>query len=217
VKKRTLLLLDFDGTIADTAAVVLDVGNEVLQEIGKPTVPADKLEEMRNKSPVQLLREYRIPLHRVPSIVNHVRESLKQRLDDIEPVEGMIDIITRYADKEGVDVGLLSSNSLENVEYFLNKHGFRDRFIFRYGGVGVFAKYTKIRSIKRSEGKNAHLIAIGDEVRDVQAARIAQVDNIAVDWGMNSRYRLEKAKAQDVVGSVEELDKTISKLIKSKG
>ncbi len=215
MKQRHLLIFDFDGTIADTAAIVIEVGNEVLREYGLKTVDHKDFEKMRSKTATELLREFKIPLYRVPAIVSSVRHALKERMDVLQPVEGMIPLIKELSEREDTEVAVLSSNSLENVTYFLNKYKFRQYFSFIYGDVGVFSKYTKIRRISRSEGKGAHVISIGDEVRDHEAARIAKVESISVDWGMSSKDRLEAVGAQHVVSSVAQLKSCLDERMKN--
>ncbi len=207
---KNLLLFDFDGTIADTAAIVLEVGNEVLSEYGLKTVSADEVDALRSKTARELMREFKIPIRRVPAMVASIRKALKERIDIVEPVDGMIELIEELSEKEDVELAVLSSNSLENIVFFLNKYKFRDRFSFMYGDVGVFTKYTKIRSVARREGKGARVLSIGDEIRDVEAARIARVDSISVAWGMNSADRLAAAGNTTVVSTVPELRAAIN-------
>ncbi len=216
MSRKTLIILDFDGTIADTAAIVMEVGNTVLEQYGIPKLDEDRFEEMRGKTAPELLKEFHIPFYKIPSIVASVRHNLKSHMDDLEPIEGMLELIKDYSARENVELAVLSSNSLENVSFFLNKYEVRDCFAFLYGDVGVFSKYTKIRRISRSEGKGARVISIGDEVRDVEAGKIARVDSIAVTWGMNSAERLKAAGASHVVNTVKDLAKTLDELIQTK-
>lgn len=213
IHKRALLIFDFDGTIADTAAVVMEVGNEVLAEYGLEQVDPSRFEEMRGKSAPELIREFHVPLYKLPAMVTSVRKSLKQRMDQLKPIDGMLELISEFNELEQVDLAVLSSNSLENVEFFLKKHDIMDDFKFIYGDVGVFSKYIKIRRITRAEGKNATVVGIGDEVRDVEAAKIAKITSVSVDWGLSSRSKLKSSKADHVVSSTKQLRSVLKKLI----
>ena len=57
----------------------------------------------------------------------------------------------------------------------------------------MFGKASKIRRVARKMG-TAHAIYIGDEVRDAEAARAADVAFGAVAWGQN---RMELLQDQD--------------------
>ena len=209
MSKPTLVLFDFDGTIADTAAIVMEVGNEVLREYGLEEVPESEFEAMRAKTATDLLKQFRVPLRKIPAIVTSVRQSLKQRIDVIKPIDGMLELIQELAVMPDVKLIVLSSNSHENVEYFLNKFKIRDEFESIHADVGVFSKYTKIRRISRQEGRGCNVVSVGDETRDVEAARIAKVPAIAVDWGLSANSKLKKSHANHVVSSVKDLRKAI--------
>lgn len=214
MSQKTLLLFDFDGTIADTAAIVMEVGNEVLRQYGMDEVPESEFEAMRAKSAPDLIKQFRVPLRKIPAIVTSVRQSLKQRIDVVQPIEGMLELIQDLAKKNEVTLIVLSSNSLDNVDFFLKKFGIRDCFASIHADVGVFSKYTKIRRITRTVERGARVVSIGDETRDVEAARIAKVPAIAVDWGLSARSKLEKSHANHVVSTVPQLKKAILSYIK---
>ena len=58
--------------------------------------------------------------------------------------------------------------------------------------------------MKQGVEKNETL-CIGDEVRDVQAAKKADVRIVSVSWGFNSPELLEQAGAERIVSTPEEL------------
>ena len=209
MSERLLVLIDFDGTIADTAAIVMEVGNEVLREYGMEEVPEEDFEIMRAKSATDLMKQFKVPVRKIPAIVTSIRSSLKQRIDTIEPIDGMIELLKELAANEQIDISVLSSNSTENVEFFLKKYKIYDIFDSIHGDVGVFSKYTKIRRIAKTEGRGKRVVSVGDETRDVEAARIARVPSIAVDWGLSAEVRLKAAKADHIVNSVPKLKKAI--------
>jgi phosphoglycolate phosphatase len=93
----------------------------------------------------------------------------------------------------GCALGVLTSNSRENAERFLSRHGFPS-FAQIVGGVGLFGKAKALRQLLRSRSAGAERCAyVGDEVRDVEAAREVGMPVVAVGWGYNDPKALEKA------------------------
>ena len=77
---------------------------------------------------------------------------------------------------------VVSSDSEDNVRRAL---GANARSISHFAcGASMFGKAKKFRQVVRRAGVAAHqVIAIGDEVRDAEAARAAGVAFGAVSWG----------------------------------
>ncbi len=89
--------------------------------------------------------------------------------------------------KQSDHFGILTSNSVENVELFLKHHGLQDVFSFVSSTSKLTGKAKHLRSICRTFSIEADdIIYIGDEIRDVKAAKKAGVPVAAVGWGFNS-------------------------------
>jgi phosphoglycolate phosphatase len=88
---------------------------------------------------------------------------------------------------QGVRLGILSSNSRENILACLRGNGLEDVFTFVMGYPRLFGKAKAMRRLLRSEGVPAEqFLYVGDEVRDVEAAQKAGVDVAAVTWGFQT-------------------------------
>lgn len=206
MSRPTLMIYDFDGTIADVNAVATDIANKVLKQHHLPTLSQSDFDKLRAMSASEIMKQFKIPLYKIPSLTNALRTTLKEHIDEIEPVRGMKTLLRDYAAHPDVELAVLSTNSTENIEHFLDKHQLRAHFVSVQGGVGLFSKYTRIRRISRSKlGAGKQVLSIGDELRDVEAARIAKVPAIAVDWGLSARIRLEQSKADHIVSNTKEL------------
>ena len=79
-------------------------------------------------------------------------------------------------------------------------------FVDYYGGIGVFSKTPALRRLlKDHEIDVKDAVYIGDEVRDIEAARAIGLRIIAVSWGFASRDNLVAAKPMQVIDSSDEL------------
>ena len=107
-------------------------------------------------------------------------------------------------------MGILSSNIQENIEAFLEVHGMRDQFTFISSIGRLTGKARHLRAIARTFSlKPDEIIYVGDEIRDLRAARKAGVDVIAVTWGLNSHASLSRERPTFLVEKPCELLKVI--------
>lgn len=102
-------------------------------------------------------------------------------------------------------MGIITTNSRTNVKYFFNAHGF-DMFSFITTTSRIREKSQQLKTIKKSFASETRpIFYIGDETRDIEAARKAGVTAIAVTWGYNSHEILQAYKPDHLVHSPKEL------------
>ncbi len=203
------LVFDFDGTLADSLALGLDLANDFLGDRGHEPLTEDQLEELRSMSVGQLLKRFRIPFYRLPGVVVEARKRMGEMIDDLEPVDGIVDMI-EHLHKDSRKLGLVSTNSEENVRFFLEKYKLEKYFEFVDCGSGVFGKARRLKKVlARNNLDVANCLYIGDELRDVDAARKLKLDIVSVAWGLNSATKLEESNADLTVDTVQELVRLI--------
>jgi phosphoglycolate phosphatase len=138
------------------------------------------------------LRKHSIPLYRVPWLVKEYLFLTSSRMKDVCLFDGLPDLLHRLKDA-GYRLGVLSSNSAENIRSCLRANDALDIFEFVVGYPRLFGKASAIRNLLKTERIDRQCaLFIGDEVRDVEAARKAGVDSAAVGWGFNSEDVLSK-------------------------
>lgn len=206
-----LIIFDFDGTIADTLPVLFDVVNDLADTFGYKKVVKKDIASLRAMSVLQIFRTLHVPLLRVPCIARRIRVELQSRMKHVQPVTSIKPLLLALR-KKGCTLGILTSNAEENVVLFLKKNRL-DIFDFVYSEPGIFRKGKALSHIVQKQRLSASDAAyVGDEVRDVKAARKAGICSVAVTWGFNSRKALEKQNADFVVDSPRELGLVLGKL-----
>lgn len=58
-----------------------------------------------------------------------------------------------------------------------------------YGWIGLFGKPKALKKIQRRFKLKQECVFVGDEVRDIDAARLAGTKCIAVTWGFNTSLK----------------------------
>lgn len=210
---KKLVLFDFDGTIADTFHTLIDVANDLSEEFGYNKIKNKDINKLRDKNAYDVLKYLEFPLIKTPFILKKVRTELSKEIKNFKVVGGIKKVITEL-NKSNYMLGILTSNSKKNVIEFLKRNNF-DRFDFVYSGTSIFGKNRMIKRILRIYNlKPESIIYIGDEVRDIEAAKKANVAVIAVCWGYNSKRILKKQKPDFLVDKPEDIMKVLNRIQK---
>ena len=183
------LIFDFDGTIADTLSAIIRLVNEHAVEYHIRPLEDGDVDELRGMSNIDIIKKYKVPLVKIPSLVLRAQKELNQRIGEMTLFPGMKDLILGLKGM-GVRLGILTSNSRENVQKFLRAQGL-DVFDFIHAEQNFFGKNWALLHLLRKHGlKKDEVLYIGDEVRDIEACQKVGVPVIAASWGFHRRKLL---------------------------
>jgi phosphoglycolate phosphatase len=201
--KYRLAIFDLDGTLADSLPWFLRIANTVADKHGFRRIETHEIESLRGKGSREIVRHFQVPMWRMPLIARDVRRMKAASLDGISlfaGVDGMLESLSA----KGVVRAMVSSDSEDNVRRSL---GANARAISHFAcGASLFGKAKKFAKIMRLAGiPPAQTIAIGDEVRDAEAAQKAGIDFGAVSWGYASMEALRRTRPALVFERMEEI------------
>jgi len=210
---QKVIIFDFDGTIADTVDALLCIANRLAKEFGYIPVTHDELLLIKNLTAREIINYSGISLFKIPFLVKRVKSELKSKISELHPIEGIQECLIEFKRQEH-RLGIITSNSEENVRSFLQRHDLDHLFEFIYSGVTIFGKATVINQILRQKQlKPQTVIYVGDETRDIEASKKANIRVIAVTWGFNSSEALARQnpdylihKPSELLGIVESCD-----------
>lgn len=198
-----LVLFDFDGTIADSFGVIFDIFKTLVPQ--EQELTKQQIREFRNKPYNELLSHFGISVFKVPGLLIKGRQMLRSSIDKVEPFDGITEVIQELH-KSGHRLGILSSNSTQNIKHFVAKYGLESCFDVVRGNIGLLSKPKVIRTImKHMDCPAADTTYIGDEPRDIDAAHKAGVRSIAVTWGFAGEQLLRTHHPEQVVKTSQEL------------
>src|ERR1700733_12276878 len=143
-----LIVWDFDGTLADTLALAFATYNDFALQYG--FLPIDDPAAVRNLGALGFFRKHGIPLYRVPLLVKAYLAATKGRMAGIRLFEGVPELL-RGLKGGGSRVGVLSSNSADNIRSCLNANGVENEFDFVVGYPRLFGKATALRRLLKDE------------------------------------------------------------------
>jgi phosphoglycolate phosphatase len=105
-----------------------------------------------------------------------------------------------------VRLGVLSSNKEDNIRRCLRANGVENLFSFVVGYPKLFGKGKALRRILRAERlEKSDVLYVGDEVRDVEAARKAGVAVVAATWGFHAESILRDSRPDQIIADPGQL------------
>jgi len=177
----TLAIFDLDGTLADSFPWFLRIINDVADRFGFRRVAHDEIDELRHASTREILSRLEVPLWKLPAIARHARRLKAEAASEIPLFAGVETMLRTLADS-GVQLALVTSDSEANAREKLGEAA--ALFSHFDCAASLFGKPAKFRRVIRRAGADpARVIAVGDEVRDIEAARAVGIGCGAVCWG----------------------------------
>jgi phosphoglycolate phosphatase len=181
-QRYDLVIFDFDGTLADSLTWFRGALGEVVDKHGLDPICEEKAEALRGLTPKAIMDELAIPAWKIPFIAADVRARAAENVHQIHLFDGIRDMIGALSD-QGVSLAVVSSNGETAVKAVLG-----DTLAARFDqfacGAALFGKAGIFRKvIKRAGTTPERTLCVGDEVRDIDAAREAGCAAGAVYWG----------------------------------
>ena len=192
-----LVVFDFDGTLADTFPWFARAVNGVADRYGFRRVDEQEGERLRSMGAREIVRHLGVPAWKLPLIARHMRALAARDIDGLHLFDG-IGVVLQSLAGAGLTLAVVSSNAEGNVRRVLGPD--LASLISHYScGASVFGKAATFRRVLRASGvRAAEAICIGDEIRDLEAARASGLAFGAVAWGF-TRVDALRALSPDLV------------------
>lgn len=204
-EKKTTILFDFDGTLAETMMLIHDIFNRLSGVYGYRHLPAEEVETCRHLSIQEFIRHCSIPNWKVPFIAIHARRLMHRDMDLVQPPSGLVDALTKIHTSGSYIMDILTSNRQKNVHKFLSQHGI-DWFDEVESTRAILSKKKRVEKyIRLKKLEPTNLYYVGDTTIDVESARHAGAKTVAVSWGLNTREALEKVHPDYLIDKPEQL------------
>lgn len=203
-----LVIFDSDGTLANTLPWAQTVFNLLAQKHGFKVVPEHEFEMLRNMSHREMLRHLELPLWKMPAVMASMRQMMAQHVDQLRLFPGVPEMLRSLRDN-GVRLGIVSSNSEANVRHILGPEN--AKLINYYDcGASMFGKASKLRAVLRSSKlPPAQTLYVGDELRDLEAARKVKMHFGAVTWGHHRMEQFAPHQPEQVFQAVKDIAEVV--------
>jgi HAD superfamily hydrolase (TIGR01549 family) len=182
------IIFDFDGTIVDSTKLLCESLNLVAKNHGYKEIDMKAFKE----KPIRELKdEMKISFLKLPFILREFKRNYKKKMMEVKLFKNIIPILKRLSKNNSI--GILTTNDEDVVNKLLGKN--IELFDFVYCGSGVFGKSSILKKIIKKHNLDLDdTFYVGDETRDIEAAKKVNIKSVAVTWGLNSKKLLKNNK-----------------------
>ncbi|KRQ03393.1 HAD-IA family hydrolase [Bradyrhizobium manausense] len=198
-----LAIFDLDGTLVDSFPWFLRTINDVADRFGFRRVRDEDIEELRHASTREILSRLEVPVWKLPAIARYARRLKGEAAAEI-PLFAGTDAMLRTLAENGVQLALVTSDSEVNARQKLGASA----ALFQHFdcAASLFGKAAKFRRVIRRAGAvPKNVISIGDEVRDIEAARAVGIACGAVSWGYAAPAALQALAPDYMFAQMDEV------------
>ncbi len=199
-----LVIFDFDGTLADTRPFMLSILDHLAERFNTRRMDENALEQLRGYTARQIMKMYRVSMWKFLLMTRESQKLLYQNIASIKLFPGIENVMRTIA-QNNITIAVVTSNQLKNVLAVLGEELAGLVTIFECEA-GFFSKAARLRRTLRKAGiRPDEALSLGDETRDIEAARKTGIPCGAVTWGYGDLETLRDHQPDHLLTSVERI------------
>ncbi len=173
-------------------------------EHGWPIMSEAEYQRLRGLGLTQALRWAGIKSWQLPGIMRDGLRRFRSHSSEIKLFEGVPALIKQLAQSDS-QLYILSTNTPETIREVLDRYELKEQITVLKRSA-LFGKHYAIRHLlSRQKYAAQEVWMIGDEVRDIEAAKRSGVRSAAVTWGLQSAEILNAAQPDALATNPAEL------------
>ena len=218
---KKLILFDYDGTIVDSAKMIVKGAIEAFRMCGLPDPDPNKVRENIGKPLATALDAYAPKGYEVnPEMISNAyrkwyAEQGRLGLQDEPLYPGMFKLINDLKNHKEFNIGVATNKSRIALNNGLNKHNLNEIFDITLTMEEANPKPDPDMAIQAMSMLNIEkksTVIVGDTINDIGLGVNAGINSIGVAWGYNSIEMLKNEGADFIVKNSKELFDTIISL-----
>jgi phosphoglycolate phosphatase len=220
IKNLKLALFDYDGTIVDSAGMIVQGAIEAFRMCGLPDPDPQKVRENIGR-PLAVALDVYMPVGYTvtPEQISEAYRSWYAEQGRLglqnEPLyPGMVELIHELKSNDWL-IGIATNKSRIGLTNGLAKHNLSNIFDITLSTDENIAKPNPamaLRAMKELGVEDKYSVIIGDTINDIGLGVNSGITSIGVTWGYNNRKLLMSAGANHLVDNAQDLSKLMNKL-----
>lgn len=200
-----LFIFDFDGTLVDNFDTVIEIFIQLADEFHFRKINKEESGHLKEFTSQELIKHFQIPTYKIPAVIQRAKKLMRAKIHELLPIANLLPVLKQLHDEKN-SLEILTSNASENVMEWLkiNKIGYLFNRI--HADSHYFGKKVALKKLlKQRPTKQSNIFYLGDESRDIDAAKQNNIYSVAVTWGFNSEKVLLKCQPDYIVKNPEEI------------
>ena len=216
-KNGKLLLFDYDGTLVDSAKMIIEGTIEAFSRCGLTSPEPEEIKAGIGQKLDIAIRSY-LPLEHKGTLDEAIRQYRQWYLEkdlegkQFEPLFENIKPVLENLYQDGWQLGIATNKSLRGLNRGLLHHGIEKFFSIIMTADNFIPKPNRamaIHALNTLKVKNSDAFMIGDTVYDIKMGKNAKINTIGVTWGYNTKEELNLADADHIINDPSELLKIL--------
>ena len=208
-----LVVFDWDGTVIDSPAAIVECMQEASRELGLPVPEAERASHVIGLGLHDAMRIVApgLPGERYPEFIASYRRHFLAREDTMRPFPGMPQLLEHLSQSRVLAIA--TGKSRRGLERSLDATGVRRWFSASRCADETTPKPHPAMLLELMEELGVEpgaVLMIGDTSHDMDMARAARVDGVAVTYGAHDEAGLRACAPRGCVGTVEALGRWLS-------
>ena len=208
-RRFRLLVFDWDGTLADSTAIIAGALQQACVDVGLPAPPDDKARFVIGLGLADALRHVApsLPPEDHPRLSERYRHHYRSRDPEIPLFAGAREMLSEL-DARGFLLAVATGKSRVGLARALAQQGLEGRFVASRCADEGFPKPHPdmlLTLMERCGIEPAHTLMIGDTTHDLELARNAGASAVAVTYGAHEAEGLAELSPLAVLSSIADL------------
>ena len=216
-KNGKLLLFDYDGTLVDSANMIIEGTIEAFNRCGLAIPEPEEIRAGIGQKLDIAIKSY-LPLEHKGTLDEVIRQYRQWYVEkdlegkQFEPLFENVKPVLEILHQDGWNLGIATNKSLRGLSRGLQHHKI-ERFFSIIMTTDNFTpkpnKAMAMHALKKLKVKNSNAFMIGDTIHDIKMGKNAQINTIGVTWGYNSIEELQQSKADYIINHPNKLFKIL--------
>ncbi|MEG8980417.1 HAD-IA family hydrolase [Priestia megaterium] len=201
---KKVILFNFNGTITNTKFLAIDMYNEIAEKQGYKRILEEDVPYLSTLSIRNRCKVLNLPLYKMPLVGIAIKRRSQKYISNLKPVTGLKETL-ELLKKDGYKLGFTTSNNQGVINEFLINNSI-NIFDYSHFSFSPLSKSKDISSFMRKyDLRPEEVVYVGDELRDIKAAKKNGLFCIAVSWGFDSVELLNTGHADKVITTPKEI------------
>lgn len=215
--RSELVIFDCDGTLVDSAAMILGSMTAAFTEMDHAPPSGDAIRSIIGLSLDRAVR------HLAPELESGEHDNLvaayktafsqfRTNRTHEEPLYAGIAELIDAVEASGAQMAIATGKSMRGMRQLIETHGFAGRFVSVQTADGNPSKphpEMLYKALADAGVQASSAIMVGDTTFDIEMARAAGVVPVGVAWGFHPTSALEAAGARSIAADADELRRAL--------